>query len=480
MKARFPRIDFHRLGFSALFLLTSCSEFFDPTIPQVSAVTPAHESTLASTNTVVTVAFTEPMDHVRTEKAFTLSVGGARVDSDFRWVENDLSCIPRTPLKAGFRYSVEVLADAVNARGMRLKYRHQSWFEVGSPGLYPTVLLTSPATAVITNFRPEITLVFSRPMDRKKTEQAFTLSPDPGGHFSWPDDKTLKYLLHADFSWLSEITVRLSKSACDQGGYGLEEDFRSSFTCGNPSSAPEFRGVYALGDVRLPISTRYFSLDQSGVSRYLGLVFHFSKAIDRPSFESGLSVSPSIDGRFEATNDSEGHKILFYPTAPLVAAKTYRLTLSGTIKDADGQTLGQNQTLAFTTDNSDSIPPSVASLSSGGLSPWVADQVNGWAGTVSGMDLTLRWNTAEGVGMDIASVQQGASLSRFAGVGGYGAEGTILGWIWDGERKTVTLSLTNLALSNYYRLRLASGQSGCRDGRTNAMQSDSVWLFYRE
>jgi len=460
-------------------LLAGCAELFDPAIPRILDVSPAEGSNASAANLAVSVAFSAPMDRPRTEKAFSLTVGGARVETAFRWVDAVLVAEPRAPLQAGFRYAIEVLPDAVDTRGMRLKNRHASWFTVGTPGLHPGALLASPAGAMTTNRRPQLTLAFSRPMDPKKTEEAFSISPDPGGHFAWADPQTLNYVLHGDFSWFTEVVVRLGAAARDADGYGLEADFRASFTCGFAAAAPRFLGVFAQGDARAPVSERYFGQDQGGVSRYLGFVFHFSAPVDRSSFESGLSFNPSIDGRFEATNDLEGPKILFHPSAPLSALKTYRLTLSGSIKNAEGQSLGQDQTLAFTTDGADSTPPAIETLTGGGLA-WALDAVNAWGGAVGGFDLVLRWSTASGVGMDIAAVQQSTTLSRFAGVGGPVSEGTIRGWIWDGEHRTATLSLTNLAPSNYYRLRFASGVSGCRDTRSNTLAADSQWLFYHD
>lgn len=464
------------LAVAGLFALGSCT--LDPTVPEIVQITPSNEETLVSPTTSVEIHFSLPMEKNRTESAFSLTTSGSRVEGDFKWKERTLTFTPKDSLKPGARYILEVTTEAVTEKGSRLGKKLLIWFESGQSGTYPTATLRSPASSVVDAARPVIEITFSREMNEDKVEENFALSPDPGGTFEWADAKTLRYLLRADLAYLSEYRVKIAKAACDSQGYGLAKDFVAYFTYGTPSTPPVFLGTYRLGDATLPIQTRYFTSYQNGVSKFSDLVFHFSREMSLSSFQDGFSINPSLEGRYEKVDDGEGHKILFYPNGDFEIGKTYRITLSGEIKDTGNFKIGKESSVSFVVNAADSVAPTLSSLVDSSARTWNSSDINTFAFAASTIDLTLTFTPSLGAGMEATSVQDNLSIYRFAGVGGSGSEGTIKSYSWNGGSTVLSLSLASLARSNYYRLRLAGGTSGAMDSHTNRMTQDAVYLFY--
>lgn len=456
--------------------LASCA--LDPTVPDVLQIKPSNEETLVSPTASVEIVFSLPMEKNRTEGAFSLTTSGSLVEGDFKWKDKTLVFTPKDSFKPGARYILEVTTEAVTEKGSRLGKKLMCWFESGVSGSYPSASLSSPNTSVIDAARPVIEISFTRDMNQDKVEENFSLSPDPGGTFEWANSKTLRYLLRADLTYLSEYRVKIAKTASDSQGYSLAKDFVAYFTYGTPSTPPTFLGAYRLGDASLPIQSRYFVSYQSGVSKFSDLVFHFSREMSLSSFQDGFSISPSIEGRYEKVDDGEGHKIIFYPTGDFEIGKTYRITLSGEIKDSANFKIGKENTVSFVVNAADSTAPTLSSVVDAVARTWVTSDINTFAFTTNQIDLTLTFAPSSGAGMEATSVQDNLSIFRFAGTGGSGSEGTIRSFAWNGTSTILSLSIASLARSNYYRLRLAGGTSGAMDSHTNRLAQDVVYLFY--
>lgn len=91
------------------------------------------------------------------------------------------------------------------------------------------------------------------------------------------------------------------------------------------------------------------------------------KNIDIDEFSKAFSISPAVKGRFELY----GMKAVFIPSANLAYSTSYSVFIDGEYANLDGDTLGENYTVSFYTDN--------------GENDTVVDQVY-WMGGNSGID----------------------------------------------------------------------------------------------
>lgn len=84
-----------------------------------------------------------------------------------------------------------------------------------------------------------------------------------------------------------------------------------------------------------------------GVSIGAQIVVAFSEAMDASSVESAFSVSPAVSCAFSWNGD--GTRLTCDPDAELDADTEYTVTIAGDAADADGDTLGSDETITFTT-----------------------------------------------------------------------------------------------------------------------------------
>jgi hypothetical protein len=75
----------------------------------------------------------------------------------------------------------------------------------------------------------EITITFTRPMNKSSVENAFSVSPDIKGDFTWVENKIF-FRPDSDLAYNTNYTVTLGKSAEDQNNNKLGTDFIWSFT----------------------------------------------------------------------------------------------------------------------------------------------------------------------------------------------------------------------------------------------------------
>lgn len=83
------------------------------------------------------------------------------------------------------------------------------------------------------------------------------------------------------------------------------------------------------------------------VSIGTAIVVEFSDAMDASSAESAFNASPEVSCTFSWNAD--GTELTCDPDAELDADTEYTVTIAGDANDADGATLGGDETFAFTT-----------------------------------------------------------------------------------------------------------------------------------
>jgi hypothetical protein len=81
-----------------------------------------------------------------------------------------------------------------------------------------------------------ITLTFNKAMDHESTENAFLITPDISGHFSWDDDTNkLIFIPDINLNYSTTYTVTLVTTALDNKGNSLVDNYQWNFkTINNP------------------------------------------------------------------------------------------------------------------------------------------------------------------------------------------------------------------------------------------------------
>ncbi len=205
----------------------------------------------------------------------------------------------------------------------------------------PEVVSVSPShNSTLVPAGSSIIVDFSKSMDRVKTNNEFSLTGDSGkieGIFAWENGGTrLIFTPRGNLSVSDKYTVRITKSAEDTDGNDLKEEFVSIFFISGENGSPSVVSYRPLPDSigNLPGSQ---------------VVITFSEPVDLNSIYNGISISPSIQGRFTwNAGVTDSTVITFIPLYGFNYGTTYTLNVSDSILDVSGNRLREPVIFNFT------------------------------------------------------------------------------------------------------------------------------------
>ena len=216
---------------------------------------------------------------------------------------------------------------------------------------------------VISGSRPEegdkdlsdlssLEIYFSTPMDKVRTEQAFSLQEEGeqvDGSFLW-DEKTLSFTPHNGFPDNRDYLVTLKTQAEDCWGNSLEKEWYLNFSTREDRESPALISI-SPDDFTLLEGTR------------TALSLSFSEPLDRTSFREGFTISPDI--LCAESWNAEGTTITLTPLEDYEEDREYRVSLSTGILDTSGNPLLREEEFLFYTRLGSK--PEVSSLSIPGI-----------------------------------------------------------------------------------------------------------------
>lgn len=215
--------------------------------------------------------------------------------------------------------------------------------------------------------RINISVLFTRDMDRESVEAAFSTDPPTEGIFYWgqyteaPSDRYYGlrsadalsgYDEGATITTYSKITsmtyqmaqkdsyadttyyITLSTDATDTSGVQLR--FPLEFSFSTVQSSVSYAGIQTNpfhGDVEVDPMTN-------------SILVTFPRRMDPSTTEAAVSIEPSQDFFFLWP---EKNVLKIYTGAPLLAATTYEITIARSAEDLDGVPLGDDFSFSFST-----------------------------------------------------------------------------------------------------------------------------------
>ena len=213
------------------------------------------------------------------------------------------------------------------------------------PNVKPKVIWTSPfdgQVGPITNFWGSITIRFNKIMDISTLNRSLELLPSQTG-YAWIDTNNtglhngdVAYIgLNSDSTTYWEIgqtyTFTVLSTLKDINGNSLLSPYSFTFT-----PEPYFRVTYT-----------YPQNGSTKVSRQPYIGMDFNNRINFQSFQSSVSISPSIPGNwvyFDSYNE-----VYLNSASELSPNTEYIVTLSTGMQDAQGRALPSTFTFSFTT-----------------------------------------------------------------------------------------------------------------------------------
>jgi parallel beta-helix repeat protein len=202
-------------------------------IPRVVSESPIDTGTDVSVDSTIMATFSEAMNRTATENAFSISPFTSGI---INWTGNTLIFTPDDPLHYQREYTVTIGAMAKSIAGVNLQ-SSESWQFTTEPYIQiirPDVIVNRPV-GINVPVNNDITVQFDMEMSKQTTEEAFTISPQVIGVFSW-DGFTLTFTPESRLEYDTRYNVSISTGAKNTEGVNMGEDYNWSFTT---EKAPE-------------------------------------------------------------------------------------------------------------------------------------------------------------------------------------------------------------------------------------------------
>lgn len=207
----------------------------DTTPPTVVATTPAPSATGVSTNTAISVTFSEEMNTASVDAAISISPAASGIVS---WdASGTLRSVQAKGLAANTQYTLTVGVGAKDAAGNALAAPYVVTFTTGAAPdvIAPSVASSLPAAGETGVARTaNIRVTFSEPMDKAATQAAFAITVPAGfgaGTFSWSaDGTTMTFNPAGTFSYGGQVSWRVTNAATDLAGNALSAQVSRSFS----------------------------------------------------------------------------------------------------------------------------------------------------------------------------------------------------------------------------------------------------------
>jgi len=314
----------------AIALVSSCTpidHFLHMDPPRVISFTP-RGNTAPPDSTVVSVRFSQAMDTVQTENAFSLTENGLPVDGSFAWEGNTLTFFPAWPFSKNADYCFSVSARAEDTFGNSITEAFSHSFRTGEISPSPSLVELEPEDRETDVWvRRPIRILFNSPMDRESVIQGFRILPDISLEvISDADGKEFSFVPVNDLRYGTEYTVSLSSEIQSIHGYSLKG--HSSVFTTEERPTPEIASV-SCHDTGREIFDTDTVLVNSGIERNESFCVRFESPV--PSdMRTGL-VSLKNGPSCHLSWMEDGLLCTIEVFAPLDWGKVYELSVSGKI-----------------------------------------------------------------------------------------------------------------------------------------------------
>ncbi|GHV69440.1 hypothetical protein AGMMS49928_11810 [Spirochaetia bacterium] len=299
----------------------------------------------------VILSFDTEMEKITTEAILQITSSRGYAEGALRWQGNDLYFIPIGGWTPGIRYTLTLSGVIYAADGRELRLAKYVPFFAVSASYAPLLESFSPAndgvTGVYSIGEKILEFHFSSSMDRRSTEDAFTLGNLSAKKFEWFDDDCILRII-TDEQLLPWTVYRwnLSDKAQNKEGIPLAKSYTAQFITGEDRLIPE---VVKTMPVKLSggIWQRRGDDLQTGPGWGESIGVEFNKAMDSESVLRAFRFEPSLSGRVEQVSPSF---IVFIPERDPLPETLYTLRISADARDKNGLKMGREYLVRFMAD----------------------------------------------------------------------------------------------------------------------------------
>jgi hypothetical protein len=319
------------------FWIFNTQSLIDSIPPTVVFVSPSDGEENVSVDTYIVIEFSEIMDELSVEAAFSINDGKSVFTSSsgsFVWVNQTFNFTLNSPFLYETLYTVTISGQARDISGNFISISFQWSFRTQKDRIAPVILAFSP-TGENVSVETLITVKFNEPMSETVSENAIILIPGVNGTLTW-DDNTLIFTPESDLKYLTEYYVTIGIELADTAGNHLQFPFVFSFI-----TEPDTYSPYVIDH----------SPSGSDVSITSNITVTFNEEMDHDSVEQAFIFSTDVEGTFVWENNT-----VIYVVQELEPSTIYTITLSTQAMDISGNPFSEPYQFSFTTQK-DPDPP---------------------------------------------------------------------------------------------------------------------------
>jgi hypothetical protein len=471
------------LCITAVFFPGACKNFINIERIGLSTYPGADNTILPEESTALTIRFDTPMDTLGTQKIVSVQSSGIFVKGDLFWQGNELVFSPLEPWLPGIRYSLS-LEGTIYARDGREERisRHVSFYAVHRDAA-PYAIAFSPADGSSVGVSSEedafVSVVFSEPMDRQSTVDAFSLDGVSERDYIWLSNDTVMEI-HPKNA-LNPWTVyrwSLSNKAKGKNGVPLGREINGRFVTDSDRILPAVTEVFPL--IKGSTSSGVWWIKtgspiETGLGSGQAIGIEFNKPMDE-SVLRAIRFDPPLAGRAEMWKLDT---VVFIPDRDPEPEKIYTLIVSADSRDTGGLKMAREFSLSFIAD----IPFLTVLSMDAGFGLITPEQEGIYAAGAILPDgictVTVRFSHAINPEARSAAVLALRLETFFPGTLKPISFRSARWWYTD----TVILQWEGIEQSksnekHLYRLVLPGGRSGISDGKGSYLKEDTI--FYLE
>lgn len=327
----------------------------DTEAPEISSTEPADNAENVPITTNISATFSEQMNQASVQEAFTVSQGGSNVAGSINFSGNTATFNPDDNLDFATTVTATISKGARDLAGNALASSFTWGFTTSEEpdNTAPEVTAVNPTNGqqdvpVNTN----ITVTFSETVNTETVNQATFIVKQGDNSIQGEvtvSDNTATFNPASNLPFENNITVTITSGVQDLAGNALAGNFSWTFTTNEEpdNTAPEVTDVNPDNEQQdVPVSTN--------------ITATFSEPVNPETVnQSTLTVTQgntSIQGEVSVSKNTA----TFNPTSNLPFDNTFEVTITTGVQDLAGNTLGENFSWSFTTEQ-ESEPPVVDS-----------------------------------------------------------------------------------------------------------------------
>ncbi len=294
------------------------------------------------------VGFSSEPEHLSAERAFLVKSPAGIVEGDFLWEGSGFTWKPVSLWDPGVRYRLILKGLIRILDGRESSPEMDIPFFVLHSGGQPTLLRVLPeqgaSVAVDAGSLPVLNLEFSEAMDKRETENAFSLKPAVDCDYAWNSGQTTLSITPRDqLSVCSVYRWSLGAEARALDGTPLGRSKSGNFITDLDSTPPWVERVYPV--VRSGDTWVKAAADVSGLDAGHSIAILFSEQVDPASAAGGIRIEPSQAGRADAIAPG---LVVYTPERDWLPGQPLTLVVSRDVKDVSGLKTGEEYSIRFT------------------------------------------------------------------------------------------------------------------------------------